>query len=429
MTASTSRKVLVDHAFTNFWHAASEVFGYNDFMQYPRCVGNHYSHYFQLEYLKQYIRNYEGHNRFAYVHCSKSHESTGTIIKIVDNDLKQFINETLDYYSKIDEDVMIMILGDHGKHVEPYDTYPEGNTENQLPFHYLIANKDLLVRMGDSTDSIIKHNTKRLVSRLDWHMTLKHLSTVPYGNLSPKSELYKTWKSMTDSNKSISLLLEEVPDERTCDDVTIPIHRCSCNTWLQLNTEHANTLDFLKILASLGMYAINNRLRKEHSLDFCKILSFKNIIQAESTDLEESQTALLFRIRATVNEDPVAHFEIQGIFSTAEKIKKWLKNDEDGEIYPIANVTINHEPMMMQVLEIIRVDSYTGICEEIAGSIGAKPGYCICNRPERFNYTENISESKERVLSSLKKKLTIYLGNNNEICFNVCKDRDMICKE
>ncbi|CAG9326941.1 unnamed protein product [Blepharisma stoltei] len=428
MTQSTGRKVLTDHVATNFWHASSEIFGYPDFMNYKRCIGNHYSHYYTLDYTKQFIRNYQENNKFAYIHLSQAHEYAGTIIKIVDDDLKEFLEDTLKYYNEKEEDLVIMLVGDHGKHVEPYDTYPEGYVENQLPFHILITNKELVNKM--SADEFLKHNTQRLVSRFDWYMTLKHLATVPYGSLKPNSDLYLTWRSMTDSNHSLSLFSEKVDNYRECSDMKIPLHRCSCLPFFKVE-EKLYSSEPLTTLGRLGIFAVNNRIKNDNSLEFCKKITFKEIIQAEFQELNDKDESKTYRIRVTIHEDEKASFEVYGLLTSKENLKKMMKKDEDGEIYPVANVVVENrkEEMAIQVQEIIRVDPYAGICEEIAATLGTKSAYCICRKPQNYDFTKNITPPKERIFNQLKKKLKVQLASFNETCYESCMVKDTICQQ
>jgi hypothetical protein len=57
-----------------------------------------------------------------------------------------------------------------------------------LPAQIVIMNKDLVSRLG--SHETFKYNQNKLVSRLDWFLTLKHLAVVPYGNVKIDSNLY-----------------------------------------------------------------------------------------------------------------------------------------------------------------------------------------------------------------------------------------------
>lgn len=116
-----------------------------------------------LEYLRQFILSYDTTNKFAYVHMSPGHEDTGTVIRTADKDLKEFLKWAFEYYKDMEEDIVIVVLSDHGKLGKVNEE--EKRYENILPFHFMFANKDLITK--SSLGKIIKHNSERLNSRYD----------------------------------------------------------------------------------------------------------------------------------------------------------------------------------------------------------------------------------------------------------------------
>ena len=222
--------VYTDHVVLNFWSFARLVWGYSDFLTKQRCLGTKNAHRYLLDYFNQFIKNYPEHNKFAYMHISVAHEDTCTVYPTVDNDLKETLKEFVEYYENNDEDFVLMIAGDHGKGILN-NIYEEGNLEKFQPLHLVIANQGLINRIGKDTHEILKHNTERLVGRFDWYVTLKHLAVLPYGNLGVESSTYKNFVYNTDSNNNaVSLLLEKIPDKRTCEDINVNDEYCLCGT-------------------------------------------------------------------------------------------------------------------------------------------------------------------------------------------------------
>ena len=233
------RKIYTDHTVLSFWNAAYTVFGYRDFILRQRCFGNKNAHRYMLDYVNQFRENYEGHNKFVYFHTSLAHEDSGTVYKTFDTDLKEFIQEFLQGYENKDEDFILIVAGDHGRRVKEWDFTDEGIIENKSPFHMILTTQDLIRKIGRDTHEILMHNTKRLVSRPDWYVTLKHLAVLPYGNLNTSSSDYKEFIEESDSLNAVSLLLEKVPDSRVCDDMNIEEHLCMCRDFkpLELDSE------------------------------------------------------------------------------------------------------------------------------------------------------------------------------------------------
>ena len=232
LVPAVGREIKTDHVFTNFWKGASKVFGTDNYINEQACFGSQDSHRYMLDYASSYLQEYSGINRFGYIHITTAHEKSGTIIKTVDDDLLIFMQNTLDFYQRKNEDVVFILGGDHGKHVSETDYVKPGWLENLLPAQIVITNKDLMRRLN--SDDTLRTNTQRLVSRPDWHLTLKHLSLVPYGQIKKSSPVYNQWKAVTDSDFSVSLLLEKVPTQRTCSDVDIDDFYCVCGPYEEI---------------------------------------------------------------------------------------------------------------------------------------------------------------------------------------------------
>ena len=56
-----------------------------------------------------------------------------------------------------EEDYVIILAADHGKHSAEWDKSYEGYLENQLPMHFIFTNKELINRLD--ADDILRHNT------------------------------------------------------------------------------------------------------------------------------------------------------------------------------------------------------------------------------------------------------------------------------
>ena len=218
-----------DHSVLSFWSTAKQVFGYTDFITKQRCFGTKNAHRYLLDYTNQFVRNYSKHNKFGYIHISVAHEDSNTVYTTVDLDMKEFLEEFFDFYSRNDEDFVLMIAGDHGKGVKGAENMNEQIYEIAKPLHLLITKQDFIKKIGIRTHKILQENTERLVSRLDWYVTLKHLAVLPYGNMEVYSESYKKLKNDSASSHAVSLFLEKVPDNRSCDDMKITKIYCFCD--------------------------------------------------------------------------------------------------------------------------------------------------------------------------------------------------------
>ncbi|OMJ88302.1 hypothetical protein SteCoe_9803 [Stentor coeruleus] len=216
----SGRELLVDHQVSNFWTLSNQYFGYNDIIKEYKCIGPEYSHKHSLNYLSQFLKNYEGYNKFSYTHLTIAHDFSGTRLSLGDKDFKKFLKETLESYSKINEDLFIVFAGDHGRYKFEFSSL-YGKGERSLPFHFVISNKEFID--GHEFHKNLDVNSRRLLSRYDWYKTLKHLANMPYTNIGIQSQEYKEIKT---ENKSLSVLIERARKDRKCSDIGIDPNNC-----------------------------------------------------------------------------------------------------------------------------------------------------------------------------------------------------------
>ncbi|OMJ85695.1 hypothetical protein SteCoe_12970 [Stentor coeruleus] len=416
LVPAVGRKVLADHVFTNFWKASSKVFGTDNYINIHSCFGSHDSHYYMLKYVQEYLKTYEGVNRFGYIHITTAHEKSGTIIKTVDDDLHNFLQTVLKQYNDNNEDIVLILGGDHGKHVSETDFIREGWLENMLPAQIIITNKNFVQKMN--AEKNLNLNVKRLISRPDWHLTLKHLSTSPYGLLKKDSNLYKHWKTTTETDNIISIFMEESPTTRTCKDLNIEEYLCVCLPYREITREEIKSSIFITEIINLSIQSIN---QSKNSL-ICQKLTFNKIIYAAERLIEEGLT--IYRLRITINENIDVVFEAFGsVFS--EKTKDFYLKENVLMPYKVVG---KKEKFIVQLLKAVRIDGYAGYYEEIALAINEKAPYCIPKLPKEFN---DMDFTQEKIISTFDRILeehTIRLTKANNTCNDECKKYDSVCQ-
>ena len=93
---------------------ATKIYSYSEFAENQRCLGSENAHYYSMNHTYQFFNNYKEHNRFGYVHISAAHEDTGNV-KTIDDDLLNFLIKMLELFDNKQEDLAIMLIGDHGR--------------------------------------------------------------------------------------------------------------------------------------------------------------------------------------------------------------------------------------------------------------------------------------------------------------------------
>lgn len=419
LVPAVGREIKTDHVFTNFWKASSKVFGTDNYINEQGCFGSFDSHRYMLDYVQSFLNEYKGINRFGYVHITTAHEKSGTIIKTVDDDLVEFFEEALELFYREDEDVFFILAGDHGKHVSESDFVRPGWLENMMPGHIVITNKDLMKKLR--ADENMKHNTQRLVSRPDWHLTMKHISTVPYGDLPKDSALYTHWKKLVETDSTISLLMEKVPDSRTCQDVNIEEYFCTCLPYEELSLSESLKNDYIKAAINYSLDSVNRSIKNS----LCQSLSFNSILYSAIRKIHSDYD--IYRLRVTVNESPNVVIEIFASIFPIDQGEKYTRTEfgfaasdfEGNSMYPSKKI---------QLLKVVRIDEYGGYMEEFSVVLNEKPHFCIPKLPEDLDVADLLDEKMSDALELLIEQIDLRTANKLDNCFTVCKENDQICQ-
>ena len=376
----TGRKIFTDHVVSNFWRAASQITGYIDYADEGQCVGNKNSHEISLDYLSEFIQNYEGINKFAYFHIDVAHETTGLRLKIADKDIKNFIEKTLRYYAEHpEEDVVLMMGADHGRMEIVMSR--EAMLEKMLPFQFVFANKQLIERM-DAHHNLI-HNSDRLVTRFDWHVTLKQLAHAPYGNLNSK-ELQEII-DVTEEHKGISLLSQRVNDDRECVDVRISGKFCSCQ-YINYTFEEPENNRYVNLIIDMAINAANEIIaRNQTKGKVCKPLKLGKIESAYEVYIvgKDPLVTKNYYVSFSDKKNPEFKIDIQARF--APKKKFIAISNEDG-LHPIYHDSIidqryRDKIMSLQIFSMTNTNKEHS-CKRIISSMKPYEAYCNCNGPK-----------------------------------------------
>lgn len=396
----TGRKIFTDHIVSNFWRAANEVTGYIDFANEGQCIGNKNAHEFSLNYLSEYIKNYEGINRFAYMHIDVAHENTGLRMKIADGDILSFLEKTLQvYYDLPNEDVVLMLASDHGRMSTMMSK--EAVMEKMMPFHLVFANKALIERMNAHTNLL--HNTDRLVTRFDWHVTLKELALVPFKSLD--TEDLKLLSESTQEHIGISLFSQRVSNDRDCLSVKIPGEYCSC----QYSSQKISNLtsdDSIKKIISKSIKGINSFFAKYDKNNYCKNITYGSIISANEVyvgakgPLEKKNYNLVISDKF----NPDFRLKIQARYAMREDFKSTTNNYGLRPIFEVQ--TMDHrsrgKKIIIQIFSMEK-ESRGHSCDLIDKKLKNFKEICNCVENPSFGiYFNDIGDNCDRTCKGLK---------------------------
>lgn len=421
------RKILCDHVATNFWHGAEKIYAWEDFSERTNCLENEHSQNFLFNYSDSFVMNYKGHNKFQYLHLITGHEHTGSIIKSADFSLKTFLENQLKWHKENNEDFAIFIASDHGQNNDFAIRNEDENLVVHHPITFLLANKGLIQKIGPNTHKNLIHNSRRLVGKLDWHLTLKHLAIVPYYNLS--TGLYNSWKERTNISKAISLFHEIVKVDKSCLDIKIPFFRCICPRFLPY--DYKNSDDKKLIVDTLLENAINhmNKKLKQNKMDnVCSRIDLDGIIKAYHFSFEDSSIMGKYKIDFTIKNHPEYTFRASSFILSADGNNE-IVSIFNHDWYDIENQLEFSQVKYSHVTDMIyRLDWNSGLCGKIGSIFRIKyAGYCVCQDPKDFNITENISKDIYETYEKLIGLLNFVLGSDNMSCTQTCLQEKKYC--
>lgn len=374
-----------------------------------------------LNYTLQYVKNYQGLNKWASLMSLPGHEDTGTVIETLDDDLVGFLKKLLD----TEDEIVLFLMGDHGMRYGEWFKVLDGSHEHKLPALFIVASTSLLRSIPNSMDTL-EHNSNRLVSKHDFHRTLKHLAHLPYStDYTRHSVEYKSWT--VEGTHAVSLLLEKIPNDRGCPDIGIPPYFCSCTVFRKVPNEylslpesvderHKYAYDLLHLVTEHILNQINEEAHSSEKVDtfLCKRLSLNTI--EEGYWLSVQPYRHLYKVIFTVNEDKNAVFE--GVAIISSTYMTFRRKDEG---YPNIPIYLNGKKLL-EVMYIKRQDVYAGLCEEVCKIKQIYPPICICERLEYLKYRE------PGALEKLSAKYQFFLGQKGKSCTEVCRKENLACE-
>jgi hypothetical protein len=422
-------KPWVDHLVANFWCGAQRYSGYSfeKSVLGQRCIGPKMSHSYLLDYVSEFTKGYKDTNQFIYTHITTGHEATGTHISTLDQDLTDFLKDYLALAASQNSEVAIFIQGDHGMRYGEWYKSNDAFQEHRLPAFFFLLSDSLLKRVEHSYD-VLDYNTRRMVSKLDLHLTLKHLAAMPYYyDIDRTGTDYAWWKLFPYQESAVSLLIEKVPNTRTCEDVFIPSFWCSCMTMHNVVKDDLLKTRSLRLLVDklIGYVfeILNGEVHtsfNEHKDLICQKATLKELVSVHVQKITSRDEA--FKFEFTVAEHHSARFEAYIVLGVT---KTYVGTKEDtADSFPTIPLYYLGRKARARVLFLKRMDKYAGLCEEIATVRLLNPALCICHP------LSHISKIMPALVASIKDTIKPRLSQVSGMsCEHACKSWKMECNE
>ncbi|KAI8776132.1 uncharacterized protein LOC106069868 isoform X2 [Biomphalaria glabrata] len=315
------------------------------------CIGNQAEVDFHFSYILRFLSTFEKSPVFISSFFTKLTHDEMTNNKKVDE-------HTYKFYKTLKDDghlnnSLLITFSDHGPRWGSIRSTLHGIIESRSPYAVLTFPLWFLEKYPDVARNL-KVNTKRLTTHFDTHETLRDL-------------LY--FKSTLDipllkREHGISLF-KEIPKNRTCPDIPIPLEFCICNqeTLKELPINSSLSKGFAEVVVR----AVNSKRNET----LCRELKVKDILQIVVVSLPPllSKDRRLFKIKV---ETTPGNAIFEGTVQT-----KLCNDTELGDYFQNFTSGSNNNAMELTIGDSIdRLNLYKGQadCEPDA----VKKPYCYC---------------------------------------------------
>lgn len=336
------KTVLADHVFQNFWKHAWSVYGWHDFSSSQRCMGRENAHNVSFTYVYDYFNNYKDNNKFAYVHLSPTHESSGNV-KTLDTELKNFVQSILKLMQDRGEDLVFYILSDHGWKYPNLILDLRYHAETLSPMTYLIQDKRTEKFLNNK--EILEHNSQQLLGRYDFNLALKYLAQFPYGfPASKKSDIDKKQYLHNDVQ---NLMIEKINENRTCTDIGVNKHRCVCSWFEEFDIKSWHE----QLVLEKSFQLILEYLEMREKRDSCARVKELELAKGKKLNIQPDNKGLItfYELFYTIN----THIEMMAkiTYAEPENLKKPYHVNKS-KYKPVLNYKKGGTPIMLQLTEI-----------------------------------------------------------------------------
>ena len=358
------KSMKVDHSIQQFFCAANKYSKFTTDKKVTskqRCIGNRMSHDYMLNYLEDFLDMYKYSSRWAYLHIDAAHEGTGQHAATLDESLLQFLEKAV----AREDSPVIFLEADHGMRYGDWKRNEAGAQEWKLPTLWMLIPHKILKDIPDSYSNLI-HNTYRLTTKYDMRQTMLSIAA------------FLKNRSITKEPLGIDLLTERVMNNRTCEEMRIPLEFCSCTNFLEIGPEvlyndyiddsDSNSIRYLIFsLARITIENLNNQVSHYHKiLPLCRNMKLKEVLNSSISFYNQ-----MAHVRVVISTSP--DMVVESLFRITESDNKIHKRNKREQVYFRDNL------MDYNIVYISRISQYNHTCEEVSQVFEIDPEFCLCD--------------------------------------------------
>ncbi|XP_076326451.1 uncharacterized protein LOC143233746 [Tachypleus tridentatus] len=326
-----------DHYFRPFWLALEGSSLYR--LSSNMCFGAEPKHMLQIRYLKDFITKYRDVPHFAFSFLVEiSHEYLSQV-GAADEDILRLLQDL--YGGGLLNRTVFLFMSDHGHRFDAMRETLVGRIEERLPFFSVVL-PEALKQEQPHILHYLNENLKRLTTPFDAHATVVDILDYSVRQKPLGSVVLGKGRSLFGF---ISL-------NRTCEDVGISEHYCTC--------EEEVPLAVSSVLVQTAVKSVVSEINKMLSdfTDKCAILTLSRIksihlLSPNSKLVGHSVAGMARKIRVVVETNPS-----KGLFEAT------LINRDNTDVYEVVG-------------DISRINKYGNQSECLQHTIFRKYCYCI----------------------------------------------------
>ncbi|GAB6018633.1 hypothetical protein CHUAL_000314 [Chamberlinius hualienensis] len=261
------RPLLLAAAVEFFWYQQTNI---------NLCMGNSTQTSYSIHWLKQILTILDDKKltrpSFSVLWLTSLSHDYLNYVKYAEQPVAKFFHEG--FRSGLFKNTVILFVSDHGLRWGDIRKTYIGHMEERLPTLFVALPKWFKKRYPRSYDALGR-NTKRLVNPLDIYATLAHLM-----------DANAIEDPVTPTHIRSSSLFQDIPEYRTCADIGIPEHYCTCHSSKPISLDDKWTIEAAKeILQTIN--GLTDPYRYQ-----CANISLKRIISSYMNSAHYANTSV-----------------------------------------------------------------------------------------------------------------------------------------
>lgn len=229
------------------------------------CLGNKHSADHIYDFAMDFGTYYKNDASFGLYWTNTFSHNDISDPSSMDNKMRSYL-DTLEMRGILNES-MVVLFSDHGIRFGPIRHLFTGWYEERLPFMFIWLPEWFRIEHPDIVHAL-KVNRNRLTNPYDLHMTLKHVL-----QLSNPDRVYAPATSCANCQS----LFTEVPWNRSCDDVSIAAHWCTCTPYRWHDKNDKIVKDAVNFVINDINRSLKNYTHDDHKHALCAELKLKKI--------------------------------------------------------------------------------------------------------------------------------------------------------